>query len=81
MARQPRLGLDPLSRSRARADRENWIASLASCGTAREAVKKQFINLGAVARSSSPEQLKTHISGEIAKWKAVREKAGIEQEQ
>src|ERR1700750_3362540 len=41
MARQPRLGLDPLSRSRARADREDWIASLASCGTAREAVKKR----------------------------------------
>lgn len=35
MAWQPRLDLDPLSRSRARADREDWIASPASCGTVR----------------------------------------------
>ena len=29
----------------------------------------------------TPEELKAHIAGEIVKWKAVRERAGIEQEQ
>ncbi len=48
---------------------------------ARESVDKQLRNMGARVRSSSPEALKAHIAGEIAKWKAVREKAGIEQEQ
>jgi len=32
-------------------------------------------------RPLTPEELKAHIEGEIVKWKAVREKAGIEQEQ
>jgi tripartite-type tricarboxylate transporter receptor subunit TctC len=36
---------------------------------------------GPWARSSTPDELKAHIVGEIAKWKGVREKAGIEQEQ
>jgi tripartite-type tricarboxylate transporter receptor subunit TctC len=47
---------------------------------ARESVRQQFLNLGAVAKTSSPEELKTHIAGEIAKWKKVREEAGIEQQ-
>jgi hypothetical protein len=46
---------------------------------ARESVAKQVLNLGTLARSSTPDELKTHIAGEIAKWKMVREKAGIEQ--
>jgi tripartite-type tricarboxylate transporter receptor subunit TctC len=45
----------------------------------RESVAKQILNLGALVRSSTPDELKTHIAGEIAKWKVVREKAGIEQ--
>ena len=44
----------------------------------RESVAKQILNLGALVRSSTPDELKTHIAGEIAKWKVVREKAGIE---
>jgi tripartite-type tricarboxylate transporter receptor subunit TctC len=48
---------------------------------ARETVGNQVRDTGARVRSSSPDELKTHIAGEIAKWKAVREKAGIEQEQ
>ena len=48
---------------------------------ARESVGQQIANTGARARSSTPDELKTHIAGEIAKWKGVREKAGIEQEQ
>jgi tripartite-type tricarboxylate transporter receptor subunit TctC len=47
---------------------------------ARDSVRKQFLDLGAVAKSSSPEELKTHIAGEIAKWKKVRDAAGIEQQ-
>ncbi len=47
---------------------------------ARDSVREQIAKLGAQARSSSPGELKTHIAGEIAKWKAVREKAGIAQE-
>jgi tripartite-type tricarboxylate transporter receptor subunit TctC len=47
---------------------------------ARDIVRKQFINLGAVVKSSTPDELKAYIAGEIAKWKTVREKAGIEQE-
>jgi tripartite-type tricarboxylate transporter receptor subunit TctC len=47
---------------------------------ARDSVREQIAKLGAQARSSSPGELKTHIAAEIAKWKAVREKAGIDQE-
>jgi tripartite-type tricarboxylate transporter receptor subunit TctC len=47
---------------------------------ARDSVREQILKLGAQNRSSTPEELKTHIAGEIAKWKAVREKAGIEQQ-
>ncbi len=48
---------------------------------ARETVGKRVAGLGARVRSSTPEELKAHIEGEIVRWKAVREKAGIEQEQ
>jgi tripartite-type tricarboxylate transporter receptor subunit TctC len=47
---------------------------------ARESIQSQLSKLGAQVRSSTPEELKTHIAGEIAKWKDVREKAKIEQE-
>jgi tripartite-type tricarboxylate transporter receptor subunit TctC len=48
---------------------------------ARDVIDKQVRTMGALVRSSTPDELKTHIAGEIAKWKGVREKAGIEQEQ
>ena len=48
---------------------------------ARESVGNQIRDTGARVKSSTPDELKTHVAGEIAKWKAVREKAGIEQEQ
>ncbi len=47
---------------------------------ARDSVRDQILKLGAQNRSSTPAELKTHIAGEIAKWKTVREKAGIEQQ-
>jgi tripartite-type tricarboxylate transporter receptor subunit TctC len=47
---------------------------------ATENVRAQILKVGALVRSSSPDELKTHIADEIVKWKAVREKAGIEQQ-
>jgi tripartite-type tricarboxylate transporter receptor subunit TctC len=44
-------------------------------------VGKQVLSMGARIRGSTPDELKAHIAGEIAKWKGVRQKAGIEQEQ
>jgi tripartite-type tricarboxylate transporter receptor subunit TctC len=48
---------------------------------ARESVSKQVLAMGARVHGSTPDELKIHIASEIAKWKAVRQKAGIEQEQ
>ena len=48
---------------------------------ATESVRKQVLSLGAAVRGSTPDELKAHIASEIAKWNAVREKAGIAQEQ
>ena len=47
---------------------------------ATENVRAQILKVGALVRSSSPDELKTHIADEIAKWKTVRDKAGIEQQ-
>jgi tripartite-type tricarboxylate transporter receptor subunit TctC len=46
---------------------------------AREDVRKQLIEVGANPATSTPEELKAHVINEIAKWSAVREKAGIPQ--
>ncbi|HEX4411082.1 MAG TPA: tripartite tricarboxylate transporter substrate binding protein [Xanthobacteraceae bacterium] len=46
-----------------------------------DAVRKQVLTMGAAVKSSTPDELKTHIASEIAKWNAVREKAGIPKEQ
>ena len=48
---------------------------------ATDGVRQQVLAMGAVAHSSTPDELKTHISSEIAKWSMVREKAGIDQTQ
>ncbi len=47
---------------------------------AREDVRAQLIKVGATAATSTPEDLKAHVVNEIAKWSAVREKAGIPQQ-
>jgi tripartite-type tricarboxylate transporter receptor subunit TctC len=47
---------------------------------ASDAVKAQILKVGALVKSSSPDELKAHIAGEIEKWKRVREKAGIAQQ-
>ena len=46
----------------------------------REDVRQQLIKVGATAATSTPEELKAHVVNEIAKWSAVREKAGIPQQ-
>jgi len=46
----------------------------------REDVRKQILNVGATARTSTPDELRAHVAREIAKWSAVREKAGIPQQ-
>jgi len=45
----------------------------------RESIRKQISDIGAQPRSSTPDELARHIGGEIAKWRSVREKAGIPQ--
>lgn len=47
---------------------------------ATESVRAQIAKVGALVRSSSPEELRAHIAAEVDRWKAVREKAGIEQQ-
>lgn len=45
---------------------------------AREDIRAQLLKVGATAKSSTPDELRQHVINEIAKWDAVREKAGIE---
>jgi len=40
-------------------------------------IKERFSNLGIEAKSSSPEELKSRLEGDIGKWAAVIEHAGI----
>ena len=47
---------------------------------AREDVRKQIVSAGATPQTSTPEELRQHVANEIAKWSAVREKAGIPQQ-
>jgi tripartite-type tricarboxylate transporter receptor subunit TctC len=47
---------------------------------ATEAVRAQIAKVGALVKSSTPEELRNHIASEIERWKAVREKAGIQQQ-
>jgi tripartite-type tricarboxylate transporter receptor subunit TctC len=45
----------------------------------RPAIREQLLKVGAVVHVSTPEEFTKFIEDEIAKWKSVREKAGIEQ--
>jgi len=47
----------------------------------REDVRAQLIRVGATAKTSTPEELRQHVIDEIAKWSAVRQKAGIPQQE
>jgi len=43
-------------------------------------VREQLEKVGAVVHLSTPSEFGKHIANEVDKWKAVREKAGIEQQ-
>jgi len=47
---------------------------------ARETVAQQIRTAGALPKSSTPEELRDHIAGEIKRWTEVRDKAGIPQQ-
>jgi tripartite-type tricarboxylate transporter receptor subunit TctC len=47
---------------------------------AEEDVKKRYLELGVVARASSPEELKARLVSEIEKWRKVIEVAKIPQQ-
>ena len=47
----------------------------------RQDIQAQLLKVGATARSSTPDEMRAHIINEIAKWSAVREKAGIPQQE
>jgi tripartite-type tricarboxylate transporter receptor subunit TctC len=46
----------------------------------RPAIREQLEKVGAVVHLSTPSEFGQHIASEVEKWKAVREKAGIEQQ-
>lgn len=46
----------------------------------RDDVRMQILNVGALYKSSTPEELSAHVAAEIEKWSAVRQKAGIAQQ-
>jgi tripartite-type tricarboxylate transporter receptor subunit TctC len=48
---------------------------------AGDSVREQILKVGALVRSSTPDELKAHIADEITKWKVVRDKAGIQTQQ
>ncbi|HEY4918945.1 MAG TPA: tripartite tricarboxylate transporter substrate binding protein [Xanthobacteraceae bacterium] len=48
---------------------------------AREDIQAQLLKVGATAKTSTPDELRAHVINEIAKWSAVREKAGISQQE
>ena len=47
---------------------------------ATDTVRAQIAKVGALVKSSTPDELRAHIVSEIDRWKAVREKAGMEQQ-
>ena len=53
------------------------LASEIQKAVASSEVQKELQALGMVARSSTPEQMTQRMKGDMAKWKAVIDKAGI----
>jgi tripartite-type tricarboxylate transporter receptor subunit TctC len=48
---------------------------------ARPDIQAQLLKVGATAKTSTPDEMRQHVINEIAKWSAVREKAGIAQQE
>ena len=47
---------------------------------ARESLAQQIRTAGALPKSSTPQELRDHIAGEIKRWTEVVDKAGIPQQ-
>jgi tripartite-type tricarboxylate transporter receptor subunit TctC len=45
---------------------------------ARPAIKEQMLKVGAVVHVTTPAEFGQHMADEVAKWKSVRDKAGLE---
>jgi len=45
---------------------------------AREAVRSQIANAGAIVKASTPKEFGDYVASEIAKWRTVRDKAGLQ---
>ena len=56
------------------------LAEATQQALARDAVAQQIRTAGALPKSSTPEELRDHIAGEIKRWTQVRDKAGIPQQ-
>jgi tripartite-type tricarboxylate transporter receptor subunit TctC len=48
---------------------------------ATDQMREQITKVGALPKTSTPEEMRDHITSEIARWEQVRQKAGIEQQQ
>jgi tripartite-type tricarboxylate transporter receptor subunit TctC len=48
---------------------------------ASDKLRDQILKVGALPKSSTPEELRRHVAAEIARWRQVRDKAGIEPQQ
>jgi tripartite-type tricarboxylate transporter receptor subunit TctC len=46
----------------------------------RETIRKQLLDTGSVASVSTPAEFAAFVASDVAKWRAVREKAGIPQQ-
>ncbi|MGH6726487.1 MAG: tripartite tricarboxylate transporter substrate binding protein [Pseudolabrys sp.] len=46
----------------------------------RPAIREQLAKVGAIVHVSTPAEFAKHVSDEVAKWQAVRVKAGIQQQ-
>jgi tripartite-type tricarboxylate transporter receptor subunit TctC len=46
----------------------------------RENIRKQLLDTGSVASASTPAEFAAFVASDVAKWRAVREKAGIPQQ-
>src|SRR5271169_3830453 len=46
----------------------------------RPAIREQLAHVGAIVHVSTPDEFREHIASELAKWQAVRVKAGIQQQ-
>jgi hypothetical protein len=83
-AAAPSFGLNHKKRctrsSRGQGERRHDNGALAKA-LASDKVRDQIIKVGALPKSLTPEELRKHVQAELARWREVRDKAGIEPQQ